>query len=227
MTPTLTKRALLASTFGLLATSALGCNQDPAASPAGERPANLDATGALTADEAAGLIFMRDEEKLARDVYLTLGQSYDLPVFRNISSSEQRHMDAVLRLLDLYGLEDPVAGLEVGQLHHPQLQALHDDLIASGQQSLEAALRAGALIEETDIEDLRSRNADTNEDAIHVVYDNLERGSHNHLRAFTWQLERIGAIYQPQLLSQSDYDAILAESRGRRGGRGGRGGRWR
>ena len=50
--------------------------------------------------EKESLTLMRQEEKLARDVYLTLGENYDLPVFTNIPRSEQRHMDQMGELLD-------------------------------------------------------------------------------------------------------------------------------
>ncbi|MDP2030099.1 MAG: DUF2202 domain-containing protein [Thiobacillus sp.] len=48
------------------------------------------------------LLFMREEEKLARDVYLTLYETWGLAVFSNIASSEQSHMDALLKLLRTY-----------------------------------------------------------------------------------------------------------------------------
>ncbi len=63
--------------------------------------------GILTAAEEEGLLFMREEEKLARDVYLVLFDKWGLRVFENIAESEQRHMDAVLYLLGKYGLDDP------------------------------------------------------------------------------------------------------------------------
>ena len=62
----------------------------------------------LTEDEISGILFMREEEKLARDVYLYLYEIYPLRPFLNISKSEQAHMDAIKYLIDTYELEDPV-----------------------------------------------------------------------------------------------------------------------
>ena len=62
----------------------------------------------LTDAEVAGILFMREEEKLARDVYLYLYEIHPLRPFLNISKSEQAHMDAIKYLIDTYGLEDPV-----------------------------------------------------------------------------------------------------------------------
>lgn len=162
----------------------------------------------LTDDEVAGLVWMREEEKLAHDVYVTLGGLYDINVFANISAAEQTHTDAVLAVLTRYGIDDPAAGLAAGEFLDPTLQSLYDDLVAAGSESLVAALTVGAEIEELDIVDLQVRATTTPD--IAFVYDNLERGSRNHLRAFTKQLDRNGASYVPTHLPQAEYDAILA-----------------
>jgi hypothetical protein len=179
--------------------------------------------GPLTADEIAGLLFMREEEKVARDVYLTLDQAWDFQVFGNIARSEQSHMDAVKTLLDRYGIADPAAGNDIGQFSNPDLQALYDDLTAQGQQSLAEALRVGALIEETDIADLMDEVAAADHSDIERVYGQLLQGSGNHLRAFVSTLERqTGATYQPQVLDQAAYDEIIDAASGGGPGRGGR-----
>ena len=128
--------------------------------------------------------FMREEEKVARDVYLTLYDEWGLRVFSNIASSEQQHMDAILTLINLYGLTDPVGSNDVGVFTNPDLQALYDDLLAQGLESPAAAIEVGILIEQTDIADLQTRLAATDNSNIERVYNNLLRGSQNHLAAF-------------------------------------------
>src|SRR5512139_1141758 len=137
----------------------------------------------LTAAESAGLLYMREEEKLARDVYNQMYTLWGLPVFQNIASSEQTHMDQVKLLLDRYGLADPA--MDPGKFTDPTLQALYDQLIAQGSVSLEEALKVGALIEQTDISDLQTRLAQTDNADIQLVYNNLMSASYNHLSAFT------------------------------------------
>ena len=127
---------------------------------------------------------MREEEKVARDVYLTLYDEWGLRVFSNIASSEQQHMDAILTLINLYGLTDPVGSNDVGVFTNPDLQALYDDLLAQGLESPAAAIEVGILIEQTDIADLQTRLAATDNSNIERVYNNLLRGSQNHLAAF-------------------------------------------
>jgi hypothetical protein len=132
-------------------------------------------------------------------------------------------------LLERYNLDDTASG-EAGVFSNPDLQALYDDMLAQGSQSLAEALKVAAAIEETDILDLQARLAQTDNADIQQVFTNLLRGSENHLRAFVTSLERqTGETYQPQLLSAEAYQAILNASsgRGNSGGFSGNGGDWR
>jgi hypothetical protein len=176
--------------------------------------------GELSVEEAAGLLYMREEEKLAHDVYMTLYEKWGLPIFQNIANSEQTHTEAVKSLLGRYGLEDPAAGNGVGVFTDPTLQSLYDQLVDTGDASLAAALGVGAAIEEIDILDLEVRLTQTDNRDITLVYDNLASGSRNHLRSFVSTLERqAGEVYQPQYLDQASYDAIISTGI-ERGGRG-------
>jgi len=178
------------------------------------------ATNPLSTDEIAGLQFMREEEKLARDVYLTLYQKWGLTIFNNIANSEAAHMAAVKTLLDRYGIADPAAGKAVGVFTDASLQALYNQLIAQGSQALAAALKVGAAIEEIDIRDLKARLASTTRADIKSVYSNLLNGSYNHLRAFVSTLKtQTGGVYQPQYLDAATYQSIISGSTGWRGGR--------
>jgi hypothetical protein len=192
-------------------------------------PAPPTPASPLSADEIAGLLFMREEEKVARDAYLTLYETWGSQVFSNIARSEQSHMDAVKTLLDRYGLADPAAGNDIGQFTDPNLQVLYDDLSAQGQVSLAEALKVGALIEEVDIADLIEELVEVEHNDIQRVYGQLLQGSENHLQAFASNLERqAGETYEAQVLDQTTYDKIISAASG--GGSGqapGRGGRGR
>ena len=142
----------------------------------------------LSSLERDGLIYMRLEEKLARDVYLTLGKSYNQKMFVNIPESEQRHMDAVKALLDKYEIPDPVTDNEIGSFTDTGFKKLFDDLVKKGQASFKDAMLVGKEIEELDIKDLTERIEQTDNPDIKMIYENLKRGSENHLRAFTKHL---------------------------------------
>lgn len=198
-----TRRAMLAMTGALTAVSLL---------PAGEAMAArlTSSTTTLTTEEKNDLLFMREEEKLARDVYLTLHDIWGTPVFANIATSEQQHMDAILRLLNTYKLPDPTVGKLVGEFVNEELQALYNALIARGKQSALEALLVGGVIEETDIEDLNAAMATSRLSNIDKVYQNLLNGSYNHLRAFASNIQSLtGQPYVAQVVSQEIVDSIL------------------
>lgn len=177
------------------------------------------AAGSLSEDELAGLVFMREEEKLAHDVYLTLYEQWGQETFANIAESEQTHTDGVAALLVAYGVDDPAVSRGTGEFADANLQVLYDQLVAQGSESLDAALRVGAAIEEIDILDLEHHISLTDNAYIIRVYENLKAGSENHLRAFTTVIERQSAtVYQPDYLSQEAYDLIVSSSSGRRFG---------
>ncbi len=162
----------------------------------------------LTDEEAAGLLFMREEEKLAHDVYVNMFNLWGVKIFENISKSETQHTEKVLSLLNLYGLEDPVLP-GIGEFSNEDLQALYNQLMEQGSDSLVAALIVGATIEEVDILDLYERMEQTENATILKVYSSLEKGSEAHLRAFDIQLKRNDYDYEPQFLTKEQFDTIL------------------
>lgn len=150
----------------------------------------------LSGDEMTGLLFMREEEKVARDSYITLGGRWNLTIFDNIALSEQNHMDAIGKLLDRYDLEDPVIP-GVGQYTDHHLQELYDALMLWGGQSMMDGLYVGAAIEETDIVDIQHAIELADHGDIVSTYQTLMCGSRNHLRAFVRQIENNGGTYTP------------------------------
>ncbi len=181
-------------------------------------------TTALTPTEIADLQYMREEEKLAHDVYVNLGAHWGLPLFNNIAAAEEVHGTAVLNLLNIYGIADPTAGNGMGIFTNPDLQALYNQLMAQGSQSLADALLVGGLIEETDILDLQTSLTETQQANIRLVYQHLLAGSSNHLRAFANRYEQFtGLTYQPQILDQATFDAIMSSNSGQNGNGGHKG----
>lgn len=163
----------------------------------------------LNTDERATLSFMREEEKLARDVYIFLYNKWTLPIFNNISSSEQSHMDAIVQLLNKYNLPDPVGSNGYGIFSNPLLQNLYTQLTTQGSVSLLDALKAGATIEDLDIYDLKLSLTKVDNQDIILVYNNLMKGSRNHLRSFYSNIINAGGTYTPQYITQAEFDAII------------------
>jgi hypothetical protein len=137
-------------------------------------------------DTASSLLFIIEEEKLAHDVYVTLGALWGANLFANIAESETTHQELMLPLLEARGIADPRSS-EVGVFTDPALQSLYDDLVARGGTSLAEAIQVGILIEEKDIEDLAVAIAAEDEADVISVYERLLAGSENHLASFQRQ----------------------------------------
>ncbi len=168
-------------------------------------------TGTLTEAEIEGLMEMREEEKLARDVYLKFYEIHGHIVFSNIAKSENAHTSAVLYLINGYGLEDPALPDE-GKFSNPVFANLYTQLVEQGKESLVEALKVAAFIEEYDIADLLKLLEENENADVERVYSNLLRGSEIHMRAFTNALARLGETYTPTIISAELYQSILDKS---------------
>jgi hypothetical protein len=193
----------------------------------------------LDAGETQHLTFMREEEKLARDVYLTFATIYpSAPTFSTIANnSEQTHTDAVRDLLIKYGVADPNPGTNnlpasigvfTGADYGWYFREKYSALVGKGRLGLLDALYVGAFIEELDMLDIVNCPkvivdsspligpggcglAYTDEKAIKNVYNNLLDGSKNHLRSYVKSIEVIigAGKYVAQVLTQREVNTIL------------------
>lgn len=151
---------------------------------------------AIDAGEAQDLVYMRQEEKLARDVYRVLHARWGLQTFANIAQSEQSHVELVLYVMNRYGMPDPLTSDATGYFVDPLLSGLFQRLVALGNQSPVHALVAGALIEDLDMVDIHAAILRTDNRDVATVWQNLVRGSRNHLRAFYGRLLTYGITYR-------------------------------
>lgn len=198
------------------------------------RMGNTSITTSLDFNEQTHLIFMREEEKLARDVYTMLGNMYpDSVVFGKIDDSEQRHTDSVRDKLLQYGVKDPSTndnvGVFTGDEYGWYFTEKYNELIMRGAMSEFDALYVGAFIEELDMQDINQcpsvivETSDSINDVsecgkvytqssdIQRLYDNLLEGSENHLAAYVRRIEAVIGMgaYQAQVLTQDQVDSIL------------------
>lgn len=165
----------------------------------------------LSVAEQEFLAFMREEEKLAHDVYIQLDSLWRgyTRVFGNIANSEASHTESVRQLLVRYSLPDPTATLAAGVFQNTTLQNLYTQLVAAGSVSLLDGLKVGAAIEEIDMIDLNKALLETDNQDITLIYQNLLKGSRNHLRSFVSNLANQGLTYVPQYMAEADYLAIV------------------
>ncbi len=163
----------------------------------------------LTENESNDLKFLREEEKLARDVYMYAYNKYQATVFNDISQSEQKHMDAVLKMLNKYSVPDPALA-QAGVFVNQDLQLVYNNLILQADISLIEALKVGATVEDLDINDIDDFTINTSKQDLLKVYGNLNCGSKNHIRSFTSQLTSNNATYTPQYITLAEYNDILS-----------------
>lgn len=166
----------------------------------------------LSVAESDSLLYMREEEKLAGDVYTRMDALWGskVKVFGNIAISEANHTESVHQLLLRYSLPDPATNQALGVFQNPALQALYTQLVADGSVSLVEGLKVGARIEELDMLDIKTHLAQVDNQDIRLVYEALLKGSRNHLRSYHKTLMKQGGSYTPQYLTQSEFDAIVS-----------------
>jgi len=213
--------AVVVSALAACSTSSGPSGQGKVGPGGGDGPGSAEDL-VVEAGVAEDLTFLREEEKLARDVYLTLHEEWGLDVFENIAGAEQRHMDAVLVRLEQLGAADPVKDDTVGVFENQELAGLYVELTEQGRESEVEALKVGATIEDLDIRDIEVMENRTDNAAVLETYGRLKCGSGNHMRAFYSRLSDEGLAYEPQFISADNLAVILASPQERCGG--GRGG---
>ncbi|RIV73217.1 DUF2202 domain-containing protein [Flagellimonas aequoris] len=169
-----------------------------------------EATAIISEEDKNALLFMLEEEKLARDTYAFLYDTWGMVQFNNIKQSEELHMTAVVTLLDAFNVDYEI--LPNGEFDNNDLQALYNKFEEDGVMDEVSALKIGATIEDLDIVDLEEHIQATTNSDIASVFASLQCGSRNHLRSFTQSLENIGSSYEPQFLTVEEYQSILDDS---------------
>jgi hypothetical protein len=189
--------------LGFLILPIVGCQED----------INPAVKTGLSEAELSDLLFTREEEKLAHDVYTYAFEKYGVSIFQNISRSETQHINSVLQIMDSYQLTDPLNGsVSPGEFSDPTLQNLYSELTSKADISLEEAIKVGLLIEDMDILDLQLAIASTQNPELIQLYEKLKCGSENHMRAFYNQATTLGVTYTPSYLSIAEFDRIVNSS---------------
>lgn len=156
----------------------------PEGRPYGQASAVRHGTGELSDAERATLLLMVDEERMARDLYASLADTYpDAVQFERIAASEQRHYDATLRLVEAYALQRPADG-PAGTYDNAEVKERYDGWSKQAQASVEAAYQVGVDLETADIADLKAAIEESDNTDLDRVYGNLLAASERHVEAF-------------------------------------------
>ncbi len=198
-------RTFLMVVLSVLVTSFYSCSDDNDETFKGKN--NFTNTN-LTESDTAALLFMLEEEKLARDTYIYLNDLWSINQFANIQNSEQSHMNAIENQLIINNIEYTI--LPHGEFENQDLQELYNQFETDGAVSSANAFQIGATIEDLDIVDLQDYIDSTLNTTLISIFRKLQCGSRNHLRSFVTGIENIGETYTPQFLTQTDFDTIIA-----------------
>lgn len=165
----------------------------------------------FTDSEKKSLLYLMEEEKLARDVYITLNEKWERNVFQNISGSEEHHLSMVKQMAENNDIALPSSITKNirGEFVDLSLQQLYHELTTKGSLSLVNALEVGAKIEELDISDLQASILETDNIDLIQLYSNLISASKRHLRAFVNNLAQQEVTYAPVILEQEQYAEIM------------------
>ena len=192
----------------------------------------------LDFNEVTHLVFLREEEKLERDVFTILGSMYpESAIFGHIDDIEQGHADVMKYLLKRYGIRDPNnndnLGVFTGHTYGNHFTSSYRYLVGMGSLSELDALYVSAYIEELDIidimrcpkaivdridgieDDSQCGMVYTHNPEILNVYYALIEGSKRDLQAYVGAIESVigEGGYKAQLLPQDQVDAILGRVR--------------
>jgi len=166
--------------------------------------------GQLSESEVEAIHYLREVEKLARDVFLALDEQWDVEGLRRVAESEDTHTEAIKALIDRYKLWDPSSVTWDGYYNNEELLALYRQFKRQGERTLVDAIEVGMMVEEISILDLREYRAETDDEDLQMVYENLLRASRNHLRVFYALLQQQGETYENKYLSQTLFDEIVS-----------------
>ena len=150
-----------------------------------------ESTSVLTEEQKDMLFFIYQEEKMARDVYITFDRVYkNENTFRLMQIAEQRHLDCARKLCEFYGVDtSSVDETVVGAFESPVLKTLYEAYTERGKNSLRDALEIAEFIEATDINMIEHASVGMPSDVV-AVYEKLKRGNLNHLDIFQTAISR-------------------------------------
>lgn len=170
----------------------------------------FDSTVELTANEIEFLYAVREDEKLARDVYTYFFDKFELSPFSRIAKAEANHIAAVERLFYFYSITYPAVG-PAGEFKDGVRKAYYDNLIEKGVTALEA-YKATAYLEEKDVADYTKVLETIQNPNVKMVIENLLKGSVNHLKASVRQIYALDGTYTPAFLTQQRFDEIISSN---------------
>lgn len=165
-------------------------------------------TDPLTTDEIEFIYAVREDEKLAHNLYIYFVTQY--PTARqlaNIGNAEINHITTIERVFTYYEIDFPTLG-QPGVFTDENRQAIYTRLTAQGS-TLHEAYQVMAALEEENIVIYSKVASELTNPNLQLIINNLAQSSENHFKVLVNQITAWGSIYTPTLLEASQYEEIL------------------
>lgn len=168
----------------------------------------LTVTASLSADEIEFLFALREDEKMARDLYTVFAAKYSTaPQIDRIAAAENSHIAYVEAVLDYYEISYP-AMTAAGLFEDAKRQAIYNELADKSGTLLEVYATMAA-VEEESVSAYKSVQSEITNENIALVITNMIKASSNHLKAAVCQIIVGGSTYTPLYLSAEEFGTIV------------------
>lgn len=108
----------------------------------------------LSGQELDGLISLVEKQKLHRDVYLTLFNATNKPLFNELYQTDENMYMLLTDQIEDYGFKNPVLYFGIGEFRNPDIQNVYDDFQTAISSGIYQALEFAILMEESNAEEV-------------------------------------------------------------------------
>lgn len=169
----------------------------------------LTVTDSLSADEIEFQFALREDEKMARDLYTVFAAKYSTaPQIDRIAAAENSHIACVEAVLDYYEISYPAMTAAAGLFEDAKRQAIYNELADKSGTLLEVYATMAA-VEEESVSAYKSVQSEITNENIALVITNMIKASSNHLKAAVCQIIAGGGTYTPLYLSAEEFGTIV------------------
>ncbi len=152
----------------------------------------------LSGQELEGLTLLVEKHKLHKDVYFTLFEKTNNPLFDNLYHSDAQLFDLLSNKIADYGQINPVGKMGVGEFRSLEIQNLYDEFLKTFETGMIQTLTFAIEMEEGTSEDIQNCLAQIEGNGdIALLYTDLLTESISQLDALVSELKSLVSNGEP------------------------------